>query len=545
MAEIQADALIAGRYRLDARLDAGGRAEVWRAVDEELKRPVAVKILVTPQDGDPAFLDRFREEAQAEARLKHPNIVEVFDWGHDGDVNFIVMQVLTGQTVRRLVDADGAVPWERTLSIGRQAAAAIAYAHHEGIAHGNVNMHTIMVAPDGHATMIAFGLWCRQNCENPPAPDADTFALGGVVYEALTGASPFGAPPEQAPKNHPWPAPPSDLVDGIPSEFDRIVMKAIAPEPAARYVAAAELQADLDALATPKRRTGLWIALAALLLILIGLGAAYALSRQTVTVPDVTNQTSAEASSTLAIAGLRMVVTGNQSSTSVTSGSVISQDPAGGTQARKGAEVGVVLSGGLPMITVPSVTGLDFTTASSQIASAGLVVGTVTKKSSGTFPANTVLSQTPASGVDVTQGTSVDMVVSSGQASVTLPDVRGSSQQTAMTRLQNLGLKVSVGTVVSPQPVGSVVSMSPAQGTVVPAGSTVTIQVSQGTTVPNVVGVALADAKTALINAGFVPVTAHTSSSTVASGTVVSQDPEAGTQAANGSQVTVTVSTGP
>lgn len=117
MADIHADSLIAGRYRLDARLDAGGRAEVWRAVDEELKRPVAVKILVTPEGGDPAFLERFRDESQVEARLKHPNVVEVSDWGHDGDVNYIVMELLTGRTFRQMLDAEGPVPWQKTLSI--------------------------------------------------------------------------------------------------------------------------------------------------------------------------------------------------------------------------------------------------------------------------------------------------------------------------------------------------------------------------------------------------------------------------------------------
>jgi beta-lactam-binding protein with PASTA domain len=541
MADIHADSLIASRYRLGARLDAGGRAEVWRAVDEELKRPVAVKILVTPEGGDPAFLDRFRDEAQVEARLKHPNVVEVFDWGHDGDVNYIVMELLTGRTFRQMLDAEGPVPWEKTLSVGRQAAAALAYAHHEGTVHGNLNLHTIMVAADGHATVIAFGLWCRENCENPSAPDADAFALGGVIYEALTGSSPFGAPPAEAPKDHPWPAPPSKLVSDVPDEFDRIVMKAIAPEPPERYQTAAELQADLDALAAPKRHTGLWIALATLLLLLIAAGIVYAVTQQRVTVPDVVGKSSAEASSTLAASGLKTVVTGNVVSSGVAQGSVVSQDPAAGAQARKGAEVGIVLSTGLPMITVPTVTGLDFPTASSQIASAGLIVGKVTRKASDTFPANTVISQSPAAGVDVTQGAPVNLVVSSGQVSVALPDVRGSSQQTATTKLQNLGLKVSVGMVVSNQPVGSVVSMAPGPGTVVPAGSTVTIAVSKGTTVPNVVNALEGDAKSALVAAGFVPRTVDTSGTTANDGRVIAQDPSAGDQAANGSQVTITV----
>lgn len=545
MADIHADSLIAGRYRLDARLDAGGRAEVWRAVDEELKRPVAVKILVTPEGGDPAFLERFRDEAQVEARLKHPNVVEVSDWGHDGDVNYIVMELLTGRTFRQMLDAEGPVPWQKTLSIARQAAAALAYAHHEGTAHGNVNPHTIIVGADGHATVIAFGLWCRENCENPPVPDADTFALGSVIYEALTGSSPFGAPPAEAPKDHPWPAPPGKLVADVPDEFDRIVMKAIAPEPSQRYQTAAELQADLDALAAPKRHTGLWIALAALLLLLIAAGIVYAVTQQRVTVPDVVGKSSAEASSTLSSAGLKKVVVGNQASTTVPTESVVSQDPVAGAKARKGSEIGVVLSTGLPVVTIPTVTGLDLQTASSQIASAGLIVGKVTRRASDTFPANTVISQSPAAGVDVAQGTAVDLVVSAGQAKVTLPDVRGSSQANATAKLTGLGLKVDVGQSFSGQPAGTVVSQAPGPGTTVATGSTVAISVSQGSApvaVPDVKGAQKADAITSLQNVGLVPVTVNTSGT---AGVVIDQDPEPATQVAKGSQVKIFVGTGP
>ena len=130
MANVDAGMLIAGRYRLEERLDAGGKAQVWRAVDNELGREVAVKILMRPEDAGPEFLDAFRAEAQMEAKLKHSNIVEVFDWGHDGDVNYVVMELLVGQSVERLLAA-GPQPADNVISIGRQLASALAYAHSE------------------------------------------------------------------------------------------------------------------------------------------------------------------------------------------------------------------------------------------------------------------------------------------------------------------------------------------------------------------------------------------------------------------------------
>ena len=145
MPDIQAGSLIAGRYQLEVRVDAGGKAQVWRATDAELKREVAIKLLLTPPDGDPAFVEAFRAEAQIEAGLKHPNIVEVYDWGHDGDANYIVMELLSGYTVRQHLQAEGPLAASMVLGVGRQVASALAYAHQAGVAHGTLSPETILV----------------------------------------------------------------------------------------------------------------------------------------------------------------------------------------------------------------------------------------------------------------------------------------------------------------------------------------------------------------------------------------------------------------
>ena len=543
MTLIDAGSLIAGRYRLEERLDSGGRAQVWRATDQELDRPVAVKILLTPEGGDPAFVEAFRAEALLEAGLKHPGIVEVFDWGHDGDANYVVTEFVEGATVRRLI-ADGPMAPDRVLGLGRQAAGALAYAHAEGVAHGTVGTDHVMVGPDGDATLIDFGLQCRGACEFPAAPDTDTYALGALLYEALVGASPTGPRPANVPDNEPWPEHPHKLNSDIPADLDRVVMKATSPDPANRYKTAAELQAALDELARPKSRAALWIALAVLAVVAAAAAAWFFSSQIKVVVPDVTGTTQAEAQATLQASGFKMVVAGQTPSTDVPAGAVVSENPAAGTKVRSRSEIGVTLSKGKPVATVPSLSGLTLDAASSAIVSAGLAVGSVTNQNNSTFPAGTVISQSPLSGEKLTAGNRVDLVVSAGQAQVTVPEVRGKTRAAASTSLTSLGLVVSVGTVFSTQPTGIVVSQGPTAGSTVTKGSTVTISVSKGPTpvrVPNVVGAQEADADTSLQNIGLVPVSVPTSGTPSQVGNVISQSPQSGTRVRPGSQVRIRV----
>lgn len=543
MTQISAGSVIAGRYRLEERLDAGGRAQVWRATDSELSRPVAVKMLVTPEGGDPRFVEAFRNEAQSEANLKHPNIVEVFDWGHDEDVNYIVMEFLEGQTVRKLLEGGTFAP-DRVITVGRQAAAALAHAHAAGVAHGLIGPENIVVDADGHTTLIGFGLQCRGVCESPPTPDADTHMLGLVLFEMLTGYNAAGPHPPGIPENQPWPEHAHKLNSAVPADLDRVVWKAIDPDPANRYQAASALQADLDELARPKSRAWLWILLAVLAVILAVAGTFLLVTQQKVTVPDVVGKTQTEAAATLSSAGLKLVVTGQGASASIPAGSIISEIPTAGAKVRKGSSVGVTVSSGKPQAGVPTVTGMTLDNATSAIATAGLVVGTITHQNSGTFPANTVISQSPAAGTQITLGSAVNLVVSSGQAHVTMPAVIGSTQANAIAKLQGLGLHVDVGTALtSAQPAGIVYAQGPAAGTQVPSGGTVTISVSQGVapvTVPNVVGATQANAYTALQQRGLVPVSTTTSSSATA-GTVISQTPEANSKVSPGTQVNLII----
>ena len=536
--------IVAGRYRLDERLDSGGRAQVWRATDKELGRQVAVKILVAPEGGQPEFLEAFRSEAQIEARLKHPGIVEVFDWGQDGSSNFEIMELLDGQTVDRML-AGGPLGHERVVSIGRQAAGALAYAHAEGIAHGSVGPDRVVVGPQGRATLIDFGLQCRGACEFSAMPDADTYSLGALLYEMLIGMSPTGPRPANVPEREKWPQPPHALNSDIPHELSNVVMKAIAPDPADRYQTAAELQAALDELVRPKSRAWLWILLALLALIAVAAGLYYFSTQMKQIVPDVTGMTQAQASSTLSGAGMKVVVTGQAASPSVPSGSVVSENPPPGSRVSRGAQIGLTISTGRPTANVPSVVGMTLDAASSTITGDGFVLGNITKQNSTTIPDNSVISQSPAAGTGVVAGTTVDLVVSAGQAQVSVPDVRGMPEDDAHGTLVNAGLVVDRSTAFSDSRAsGDVISQNPAAGSMVSAGSTVLITVSKGpapVTVPDVVGAQEADAKTSLQDRGLVPVSVSTSGTPSQVGKVIDQSPNAGAKVKPGSQVTIDV----
>jgi eukaryotic-like serine/threonine-protein kinase len=541
MALVEAGSLIAGRYQLEQRLDVGGRAQVWRAIDRDLERPVAVKILLTPEGGNESFIEAFHAEAELEARMHHPGIVEVFDWGHDGAANYIVMELLEGWTVSNILQ-NGVMSVDHVVSMARQAAAALAYAHGEGIAHGSIGPDHIVFSPDGRATLIDFGLQCRGTCEYPAMPDSDTYELGALMYQALVGASPKGPRPANLPENEVWPEAVHHLNPNVSQELSHLIMKAIAPDPDNRFRTAAELQAALDKLVKPKNRAWLWMLLAVIAIALVGGGTWYLATQPKVVVPDVVGLTQAQAESKVAAAGLSLVVTGQVSSTTAATGTIISENPPAGTKARSGSQVGVVVSTGVPDRTVPSVTGVSFEAASSTIASAGLVVGKVTRQNSTTFPAGTVISQSPSAGVQAPEGSAVNVVVSAGIAQVTVPVVTGVSEATAKDRLTKVGLVADVGRVYSSLPSGIVVTQGPAAGSAIAAGGTVTLSVSKGpapVTVPDLTGAQAAAATTSLQNLGLVPVSVETSGTSAQIGTVIAQSPDAGEKVDPGSQVRI------
>ncbi len=270
-----------------------------------------------------------------------------------------------------------------------------------------------------------------------------------------------------------------------------------------------------------------------------------------IAVPNVVGDTQAAATTAITGAGLVAGTVTKQSSSTVASGSVISESPVAGTSVSAGSAVNLVVSSGPASIAVPNVVGDTQAAATTAITGAGLVAGTVTKQSSSTVASGSVISESPVAGTSVSAGSAVNLVVSSGPATISVPNVVGDTQAAATTAITGAGLvagtvtKQSSSTVAS----GSVISESPVAGTSVSAGSAVNLVVSSGPapiSVPNVVGDTQAAATTAITGAGLVAGTVTTqSSSTVASGSVISESPVAGTSVSTGSAVNLVVSSGP
>jgi beta-lactam-binding protein with PASTA domain len=269
-----------------------------------------------------------------------------------------------------------------------------------------------------------------------------------------------------------------------------------------------------------------------------------------ITVPNVVSLTQSAATSAITSAGLTVGTITTASSTTVPAGSVISQNPAAGTQVTQGSSVALVVSSGPPLVAVPDVVSLTQSAATSAITSAGLTVGTITTASSTTAPAGSVISQNPIAGTQIAQGGAVALVVSSGPPLVAVPDVVTLTQSAATSAITAAGLTIGTITTASSTavPAGSVISQNPMAGTQVVQGSAVALVISSGpplVAVPNVVSLTQSAATSAITTAGLAVGTITTAPSTsVPAGSVVSQNPAAATQVAPGTAVAIVVSSG-
>src|SRR3954470_16877201 len=258
-----------GRYELVRHIARGGMAEVYLAHDKLLDRPVALKVLFPELSVDRSFVERFRREAQAAASLSHPNIVSVYDWGEEEGTYFIVMEYVDGRTLSAMLREEGPLLPDRAAGIGAEVAAALAFAHRNGVIHRDVKPGNVIITTDGLVKVTDFGIARAANAEENltqtgavmgtatyfspeqaqgTAVDArsDIYSLGVVLYELVTGRPPFkGDNAVAIAYKHVRETPPAprEKNPAVPVTFEAIILQAMAKRSADRYNTAEELRA--------------------------------------------------------------------------------------------------------------------------------------------------------------------------------------------------------------------------------------------------------------------------------------------------------------
>ena len=263
--------VIGNRYEILEKIGEGGMATVYKARCNILKRYVAVKVLRDEFTTDEEFIKRFNTEAQSAASLTHPNIVSIYDVGHEENIYYIVMELVQGKTLKEIINEDGVLPWKWSVNIAIQVASALETAHRNNIVHRDVKPHNIIITEDGIAKVTDFGIAKAVSNSTITAfgttigsvhyfsPEharggytdakSDVYSLGVVMYEMLTGRVPFDAdtPVSIALKHmQEKPVEPIKLNPSIPFAVNKIIMKAMEKEISLRYQSATEMLKDLS-----------------------------------------------------------------------------------------------------------------------------------------------------------------------------------------------------------------------------------------------------------------------------------------------------------
>ena len=561
--------LLGGRYEVGELLGRGGMAEVHRGYDSRLGRQVAIKMLRSELARDNTFLVRFRREAQSAAGLNHASIVAVYDHGEDVltetggaqvKVPYIVMEFVEGKTLRQEITERGTVGATEALRITEGVLDALGYSHRNGIVHRDIKPANVMIAPDGSIKVMDFGIARAMADANATmtqtqavigtaqylSPEqaqgqsvderSDLYSTGCMLFELLTGRPPFlGESPVSIAYQHvgEQPIPPSRFVEGISDDLDAVVLHSLAKPRDARYQSAAEFRADLQAV-----RLGRPISDAAR-----GSAAALAGAAALAAASEAGPYHGADQTQAYAVAPLPVapVDSGTETFPGLIEPEEQKRGPAGWIVLALVAITAIAaLAYGLstyldnpetPKVAVPRVVGDPIQTATAKLAQAKLVADPV-RQPSDTVPADTVISQNPTDGTEVSPNSTVRLFVSSGPTAVTVPDLKGLTVQEAQSQLSDQGLAVGTVTEVDDPDTeaGKIIDTNPGAGTSVAPDTKINVRVGTGkVAVPNVVGKSQSEAQTTIAAAKLQVETKFKATNEVPEGTVISQSPKDGT----------------
>jgi eukaryotic-like serine/threonine-protein kinase len=548
--------VFSGRYALQRKLARGGMADVYLAEDTLLNRPVAVKVLFPEYARDDTFVERFRREAQAAARLTHGNIVAIYDWGAEYDTYFIVMEYVEGASLSEVIRRDGPLDARQAAEITARVAAALDFAHRNGVVHRDVKPGNIMISEVGEVKVADFGIaqaltgperasltqtgavmgtatyFSPEQAQGRPVdPRSDLYSLGCVLFEMLTGRPPYqgDSPVAIAYKHVQEPAPSlAGVTPAVPRQLAAIDQVLLRKLPEERYATAGDLQRDLQrflagqqvAATTAPPATTVMSPAGAVPAAGLGIPPSSGPPPPGTTPPGAGRNAWAVAALVLALVVVAIILF-----------------LVGSNLSRENANV----------VSVPQVIGQPVASAKASIEDLGLAV-TVREEVNEFTPEGDVIDQNPSGGTRVQSGSSVELRVSVGRGDVDIPDVVG------RTEAEAVGILTAAEFVPKPElrendtvPEGRVISQEPGAGGKARKRSTVTIVVSSGKkneTVPNLVGQTEGEAANQLGRIDLTVQVEREYSADQPEGVVIATQPGAGQPVDKGSTVVIIVSRG-
>ena len=603
MSGIANGTVFGNRYIVQSQIGTGGMATVYRGVDSTLDRQVAIKVMLPQYASDPAFAQRFRQEARAAAALQNPYIVQVYDWGKDEATGtyYIVMEYLRGTDLKSGIRSHGALAPKKVAQIGAQVCSALAVAHQHEIIHRDIKPQNIMILPNGDAKVMDFGIARAKNSHltqtnsvlgtahyvSPEQaqgkelePTSDLYSLGVVMYEASTGRLPFegdDAVSVALKQVNEQPVPPRTINPNLDPTLEAIIMCLLRKDPAQRFQTADELRHALNSYIQGNpvnipnygqmRTTSLPSSNTATAMISAnpnatnvqqGANRTARMNRTPMPEPrrtDVRNEKRVEraentgrstgiAVAIVAVLAIAIVVAILAFNSCSSSGS--STDSASTDATTNGATISTEKG----TVSVPSLTNLTQAEATNKLRSSNLSVGTVTTQTSSTVAKGKVISQSPVSGTAVTEGTSVNIVVSTGADLVSFSDIRGKTVDEANSIVTAAGLILSHDATLDAYSTdyaeNTIVTYSPANQQVA-KGSTITYGLSKGSetiTLEDYTGKSYTDVQSALQTLGLSYALNYEYDDNVSTDCVISTSPSAGSSVKRGDTVTINVSQG-
>lgn len=598
--------LLAGRYELIEKIGEGGMAVVYKGKDRLLNRYVAIKILRPEYTKDEKFVENFRHESQAAAGLSHPNIVSIYDVGKEGNIHFIVMELVEGKTLSEFIKEKGRLDYKEAIAITKQVASALSLAHKNQIVHRDIKPHNILITSSSVAKLADFGIAKAVSASTIIGGDdkvmgsvhyfspeqargayvderSDIYSLGIVLYEMLTGKVPFdGDNPISIALmhiNNPMPSV-LDEVPGLPPQLDRIIMKATDKYQNNRYRTADEMIEDLNNIAFISNVMG-DRAFGG-----IDYGAA---GTGTSTSYDRGNGSAVNAGGLGASAGFGSGAGASNAELEAElekslerlensdrkperkSERKASERERKEEKAKKSTTIfivaavcvlaiaGIVVLGNMlgwfggdsSEIEVPSLVGKTYEEAQAICEEAGLTIERGEDVYSPDQEKGKITSQIPTEGSKVSEGKLITVYVSKGKKDGVVPKLVGMDYKEAQEYLESFGFELGiVKTETSTEPEDQIISQSVAEGTTASSGTKIDVTVSDGkgkkmATMPNIIGKTPEEADGLIENAGLtVGSPTYEETTAVAQNLVFWQEYPEGTELEEGTSVSYKISKG-